>query len=116
MKGAPIPLALDLWSLGHSGTAIARMLGFPNRRHVERIVAQARALRDKRAVLHVAGNGYLVGRPGRMERPPVAIPVPLIGKPQCVRGHARIPENLGFADQCLLCRRVRHAERKARSR
>lgn len=61
MKSAPIPLVLDLWSLGHGGADIAARLGFPDFRHVTRIVAQARQIRDKRTVLHCYPCGRVTG-------------------------------------------------------
>jgi hypothetical protein len=78
MKAAPIPLVLDLWSLGHSASQIAEMLGFPNGRQVTKIVAKARSIGDRRAVLHVAANNRLIGRPGRMNPPPLANVVPAL--------------------------------------
>lgn len=55
----PIPLALDLWALGHSQSQIAKMLGLPNRKHVERIIANARKIGDPRAVRHAVGTRIL---------------------------------------------------------
>jgi hypothetical protein len=113
MKQAPILTALDLWSLGHSARQIAEMLGFPNGAHVTRIVAHAREIGDKRATLHVAGTGRLIGRPGRMAVPPVAIPVPAIGKLRCVRGHARTPDNVYASNgMCKACQRDKDRGRK----
>lgn len=115
MKYAPIPLTLDLWALGHSASDIAAKLGFPNHRHVTRIVAHARKIGDKRAVLHVAAGGRLIGRPGRMGRPPVAIPVPALGKPLCSAAHPRTPDNLSDFGHCLTCARAQRRERYART-
>lgn len=61
MKNAPILVVLDLWSLGHSGSDIAKKLGFPNAKHITRIISQARRLRDPRAVLHCYSTGRVVG-------------------------------------------------------
>jgi hypothetical protein len=61
MKNAPIPLVLDLWSLGHIAADIAEKCGLPNAKHVTRIVDNARRLRDPRAVLHCYPNGRVVG-------------------------------------------------------
>lgn len=58
----PVLAILDLWSLGHSAGDIARRMGLPNHKRVTRIVAQARAIRDRRAVLHRAKGGRLLGR------------------------------------------------------
>lgn len=55
----PIPLVLDLWALGHSQKQIAEMVGLPNRKHVERIVANARKIGDPRAVRHAIGTRIL---------------------------------------------------------
>lgn len=112
MKNAPIPLVLDLWSLGHTAAVVAVMAGLPNHKHVTRIVKHARDIGDKRAVLHVAGNGRLIGRAGRMERPPVAIPVPALTKPLCIAGHARTPDNVDGAGHCFECNRARDRLRR----
>lgn len=111
MKNAPILLALDLWSLGHSAAAVAQMVGLPNHKHVTRIVQRARSIGDKRAVLHVADNGRLIGRAGHAMIPPVAIPVPALGKALCAAGHPRVPENLSSAGHCKTCKRLQDAER-----
>lgn len=107
MKNAPIIAALDLWSLGHSASQIAEMLGFPNHRQVSLIVERARSIGDKRAVLHAAANKRLIGRPGRMIVPPVANVVPALGKPICAHGHPRTPENVTDLHRCRECHRIR---------
>jgi hypothetical protein len=62
----PVPLILDLWSLGHSASDIAERVGLPNGKHVTRIIADARSIGDPRAVLHKhPSNDRLIGRPGR---------------------------------------------------
>lgn len=99
MKDAPIPLTLDLWALGHSAGQIAEMLGYPNFRHVARIVANARKIGDPRAVLHCGENGRLLGRPGRdgtklrrgakgVKRKEVVMLIPKRA-PICRRGHEK---------------------------
>lgn len=55
----PIPLILDLWSLGHSANHIADAVGLPNHKHVARIVEHARAIGDVRAVYHAHGTRIL---------------------------------------------------------
>jgi hypothetical protein len=61
----PVSLILDLWSLGHSASDVAERVGC-HRKQVSRIVAQARSIRDPRAVLHKEpGNNRLIGRAGR---------------------------------------------------
>lgn len=109
MKDAPIPAVLTLWSLGHSASNIAERLGFPNHKHVTRIIEHARSIRDPRAVLHAASNGRLIGRPGRMKTLPPSVVVPAIGKPFCVNGHARTPENVTSQHQCRACKRIQYA-------
>lgn len=110
MKNAPIVATLDLWALGHSAGQIADMLGYPNRKHVERIIEKARSINDKRAVLHVAANGRLIGRPGRMKLPPVAIPVPALPrKTHCPKGHLRTPDNVDAQWHCRICKNRRRA-------
>lgn len=109
MRDAPIIPALDLWSLGHSASQVAEMLGFPNHKHVTRIVEHARSIGDKRATLHVASNGRLIGRPGRMAIPPVAIPVPALPQTKqeaCKRGHARTAESVDPQRRCRECRKI----------
>ena len=59
MKDAPIPITLDLWALGHSAEQIAEALGYPNGKHVTRIVEKARSLGDPRAVYHAQGTRIL---------------------------------------------------------
>lgn len=55
----PIQLVLDLWSLGHSQGQIAKMVGLPNRKRVEHIIARAREIGDPRAVRHAHGTRIL---------------------------------------------------------
>jgi hypothetical protein len=112
----PLPVipALDLWSLGHSASQVSEMLGMP-RKEVTKIVGRARSIGDKRAVLHVASSGRLIGRPGRMQIPPVAIPVPALPQKraaQCARGHERTPESVNGSRQCRECERLRSIRRK----
>lgn len=59
MKDAPIPLTLDLWALGHSAKQIAEALGYPNSKHVTRIVENARSIGDLRACYHAHGTRIL---------------------------------------------------------
>lgn len=114
MKNAPIPLILDLWSLGHTASVVATMAGLPNHKHVTRIVKHARDIGDKRAVLHVDDSGRLIGRAGHALRPPVAIPVPALGKALCAAGHPRVSDNLSSVGQCKTCKRLKDAERHQR--
>ncbi len=124
MKDAPIPLALQLWSLGHSQADIAAKLGFPNRKPVERIVANARAIGDPRAVYHVVGDRILGKALPAKERYIRAGQAayrgfPLVErvlKPTCPRGHARVPDNLDVGGHCLICERARAARRPPRRR
>lgn len=125
MKGAPIPATLDLWSLGHSAGEVARMLDFPNHKHVARIVEHARSIRDPRAVLHAATNGRLIGRPGHQPMLAAVEVVPSIvalrrsvpkknGRPIqefCKAGHPRTAENVTPARQCRLCRAIQNKAR-----
>lgn len=107
MKGAPIPLVLDLWSLGHTQKQIAEMVGLPNRKHVERIIAHARELGDRRAVRHAAG-GRIMGKAIPFQRRTedrldgIEV-VPALLKPLCDRGHPRTPENLKKSSNCKKC-------------
>jgi hypothetical protein len=130
MKG-PIPLTLDLWALGHSAREVADMVGFPNGKHVTRIVQYARSIGDKRAVLHVSSTGRMIGRPGRMKVPPVALAVPSITalrltaprpkpgprKPRrrkafCKRGHPRGPGLVYKDHSCIACTALRYRGRR----
>lgn len=120
MKDVPIPLVLDLWSLGHSAGDIAERLGLPNHRHVSRIVQLARAIGDKRAVLHHAKDGRLIGRPGRtgkrVRKNAKSIggveATLLIGRTMCRRGHTRTPDNIGSDWHCLACQRLAYAAKR----
>ena len=112
MKDAPISLTLDLWSLGSSATDIVRKLGFPNRRHVERIIAAARAAGDPRAVYHQSG-GRIMGtgiKPSRRRAKRVHQGVQIverIGKTVCSHGHLRTPYSVDEHHRCIQCRRLR---------
>lgn len=106
----PVPLVLDLWALGHSQKQIAEMVGLPNRKHVERIVANARRLGDKRAVRHSTA-GRIMGKAipfqkrvhGRHKTVDGVEVVPALGKPLCRRGHPRTPDNLKKSGCCKIC-------------
>lgn len=114
MRDAPIPLVLDLWALGHSQGQIATMVGLPNRRHVERIVAKARLIRDPRAVRHATGSrilGKAIPREKRLlARRQRALDgveiVPIIYKATCIHGHPRLA-NVDRQHHCLTCRRMK---------
>lgn len=116
MKDAPVSLALDLWSLGHSGADIVAKLGFPNRRAVERIVEQARLRNDERAVYHVTSNGRILGtgipkrkryRVRRQTHYKGFMLIDLLGKPLCPRGHMRLPHSINKSGSCRQCERAR---------
>jgi hypothetical protein len=107
MTDAPVPLVLDLWALGHSASQIAQMVGLPSHKVVSRIVAQARAIGDPRAVFHCGENGRLLGRPGRTgltaskrghraagKEVVTRLPTP------CKRGHGRTESG-----PCMTCKR-----------
>lgn len=134
MTDAPIPLVLDLWSLGHSAGDIAARTGV-SRKSVTLIVHQARRIGDPRAtVLHCYEEGRLAGRPGRdgtkirrgaktVKGKAVVMLVPkqkkpkkprqVWGKATCVRGHERVPANLGAQGHCLQCRREKRWAKEA---
>jgi hypothetical protein len=109
----PIPLVLDLWSLGHSAGDIAQRLAVPGgHKGVTRIVAHARELGDPRAVLHCGENGRLLGRPGRdgttirrgaktvkKKEAVILLPKPTI--PRCKRGHERTERG-----ECRACKKI----------
>ena len=108
----PVPLVLDLWSLGHSAGDISNRIGIPRKR-VTFIVAEARSIGDPRAVLHCGQNGRLLGRPGRdgttirrgaktVKRKEVAMLLPKPTIPVCKRGHER--EERG---ECWPCKKIR---------
>lgn len=96
----PVPLVLDLYSLGHSAKDVAEKLGLPNGRHVARIVAHARSIADPRAVYHVDRTGRLLGKGiapaerkiGRRQkefRGFLIVPVISLTRPACRNGHQR---------------------------
>ena len=58
----PVPLVLDLWSIGHSALDISEKLGLPNGRHVARIIKHARSIGDSRAVFHMDRTRLLLGK------------------------------------------------------
>lgn len=121
MKNAPIPLVMDLWSLGHSAEDIADKIGFPDRRHVQRIIAHARSIGDPRAVFHVEA-GRLLGRgikaierrvtPRQTKyRGFLIVPVLRVRNYLCQKGHPRPP-----GTPCRVCqnearKRQQRAER-----
>ena len=110
----PVPLIIDLWSLGNSQGQIAEMLGLSSRKVVERIVAKARLIGDKRAVRHATGSRILgKGIPrekrllARKKRVLDGIEVvPAIHKATCVNGHPRLA-NVTPYGSCLTCRRMK---------
>jgi hypothetical protein len=121
VKGVPIPLILDLWSLGHSAADIARRCKLPNHRHIERIIAHAREIRDPRAVWHMEETRRLMGKgiPRRdriaafdqhsyrgFEIVPRILPVPAPPKLVCRNGHELAGENINARGKCFICKRA----------
>jgi len=105
MIDAPVPLILDLWSLGHSASDVARRTGI-KRKRVTVIVAQARAAGDPRAVLHCSATGRPYGRAGWMENPPLEERVPAKRAMVCSRGHFKTRFSIAKNSQCLRCKRL----------
>jgi len=121
----PVPLVLDLWALGHSAGDIVGRLDLPNVKHVERVVRNARSIRDPRAVLHADSNGRLIGRAAyssvlaAVEVVPsiVALRLPVEkgspGRPVsliCKNGHPRAGNVIDRS--CKTCRQLRDKDRK----
>lgn len=102
MSTAPVPAVLDLWSLGHSASDIAKRLG-TKARTVSLIVEQARDIGDKRAVLHVGKSGKPIGRPAKDLDPGVEV-VPAIPASTCCRGHLKTAESTDRQGNCRKCR------------
>lgn len=107
MKDAPIPLTLDLWATGMSAGAIAERLGYPNAKHVTRIIANARKIHDPRAVLHAGKSGRLLGRAGHKPVLAAVEVVPSTTALACKAGHPQIPRNVYRSGGCRLCRLAR---------
>jgi hypothetical protein len=123
VKNAPILATIELWSLGHSASDIAERLGFPNHRHVARIIAHARSIGDPRAALHCGKSGKPLGRAGRGWEPPrrgrktpryAAELIPSIRALVCQRGHAQTARTIAANGYCLECRRMAWVPRKDR--
>ncbi len=116
----PVPLVLDLWSLGHTSGQIAAQLGLPDRWHVVRIIEHARDIGDPRAAVHVGKNGKAIGHPrwavGVLANAPETELVPAIGKAHCKHGHPRTPENVDARSNCRACKRIVYARIKAAKR
>lgn len=131
----PVALVLDLWATGISAQRIAKDLA-GSRGTVNRIVAQARSIKDPRAVVHLSASGKptgnfrkakeLLARMPELEVVPLPSrrqPRKLKGKsPVCKRGHQRTPENTKVdtrgAAMCRACHKLRYtkANKKARSK
>lgn len=108
----PVPLILNLWSLGHGAGDVSRRLGV-HRRAVEKIVHQARQVGDPRAAVHVGRNGQPIGRPDLgltlLALDPEVELVPFIPAQHCKHGHLKTPENVDRYGNCRVCRR-RHCK------
>lgn len=81
----PVMGVLDLWSLGHTASQIAKMLGLPSHKLVTKIVAQAREIGDPRAVIHAYPDGRPVGRSPKLrafseETVPALLPESMVRK------------------------------------
>lgn len=120
MKNAPIPLTLDLWSLGHSGADIAEKLGYPDEKHIARIIEHAREIGDPRAVYHfhrdrILGKGIPWKRreKGRYQTKFRGFALVQLLHPQvrefCKYGHSRA--DTPPRRQCRTCARLSYARR-----
>lgn len=97
MKTAPARAILEMWAYGCSASVIAWALRLDGGwRQVNKVVAQARSIKDPRAVLHCDGNP----RKGRalLDRRPDLTAISVIRQRQrlrdrCRRGHDYTPEN-----------------------
>lgn len=116
MRQEPVVAILNLWSLGHSASDIAEKLGTVTAKRVTLIVGEARSIGDPRAVLHMAKNGRLLGRPGRMAHPPKAERVPSVRALACRVGHRQIRKNLDTRGYCRLCQRIVNRNLRRRQR
>lgn len=115
MSRAPVPLVLQLWSLGHSGSDIGRRLGV-SRRTISMIIEQARDIGDRRSVVHLGKNGQPLGRARSilLDFPDIEL-VPAIPVSHCRRGHPRNAKTVDGKSNCRLCRQIRDQAAKART-
>lgn len=110
---APVPLVLQLWSLGHSAGDIKDKLGLSGPHVVGWIVKRAREVGDPRAVYHLTRVGRIQGEdavPNRWRKRWKGFDVvrsiePPLAK-TCVRGHLRTPDNI-MNRRCMTCHRER---------
>lgn len=117
----PIPAVLALWAAGYTATWIADVLNLPDEKHVQRILAHAREIGDRRAVIHSGGNTRKaeelrnkypwISTISALEGLP-PIPVPL-----CRRGHRMTAMNTirnASGPQCRKCKNIIHQRSRAR--
>lgn len=94
----PVPLILNLWSLGHTARDIAERVGLPDADHVYRVIDHARDIGDPRAVLHKTVNGKMLGNGELLaglvgEFEVVAIVSASAQRSHCRHGHEYTREN-----------------------
>lgn len=116
MKHTPARAILEMWAYGCSGSVIAWALNLDGGfREVNRVVEQARSIRDPRAVIHAEGNTRkqkaLLAR-----RPDLAV-VPVIRRQQglrivCGRGHRYDDGNTRFTKNGRRCRECSNLVRR----
>lgn len=121
-RKVPIPAVLALWSAGYTASWIADVLDLPDEHHIQRIIAHARELGDRRAVIHRSG-GNTRKNLALMQKYPWLTAIDAIEGierrevPRCRRGHRMTKPNTiqnASGPQCRKCKNIIHQRSRAR--
>lgn len=112
-----VPAVLALWSTGYSAGWIADVLNLSGTKPIERILASARAIGDRRAVLHRGAGGNARKAAALLLKYPWMRTIDVIQRveplqiPLCRRGHRLTKLNTIINKSGPQCRRCKHETR-----
>jgi hypothetical protein len=118
----PVPAVLALWAAGYTATWIADALNLPDEKHVQRVLARAREIGDRRAVIHSSGGNTRKNAELKRKYPwittiDVIDTLPPTPVPICRHGHRLTKMNTimnASGPQCRRCKNLIHQRSRDR--